>query len=143
MNIAIVRPVALAALALVLGLSSPAAAAASMYDIQGYAAHYVTGGGVLAETSPAYRKVTTAAEFVAALRAARSSGANPVKVIEIANDLAMGWNEVEEAARADGLERGVRPAGYDRSRWRFPYHAAVRNAGAAEDAEDVTRNTRQ
>ncbi|QWP75273.1 hypothetical protein J5226_16785 [Lysobacter sp. K5869] len=78
---------------------------ASMYGIQGYAANYVTGGGVIAETSPAYRKVSTAAEFVAALRAARSSAANPVKVIEIANDLAMGWNEVEDAARTDGLLR--------------------------------------
>jgi pectate lyase len=46
------------------------------------------GGGVIPETDPAYRKVYTAGDFRMALS---SSG---VKVIEIMNDLNLGWNEV-------------------------------------------------
>jgi pectate lyase len=49
--------------------------------------------------------VTTATELVAALRAAKASNANPVKVIEIMNDLNMGWNEVGTTLQADGLLR--------------------------------------
>lgn len=75
------------------------------YNIEGYAAASVTGGGNIAEGDPRYRKVTTATEFVAALRAARAADANPVKVIEIMNDLNMGWNEVGTALQADGLLR--------------------------------------
>ncbi len=95
---------------LILAVASlmPAAAAAagiSMYNIEGYAAASVTGGGYIAETDARYRRVTTPAGFIAALRAARTSSSTPVKVIEIANDLDMGWNEVNDAARADGLLR--------------------------------------
>lgn len=93
---------------LILGVASlmPAAAAGiSMYNIEGYAAASVTGGGYIAETDARYRRVTTPAGFIAALRAARTSSSTPVKVIEIANDLDMGWNEVDDAARADGLLR--------------------------------------
>jgi pectate lyase len=54
----------------------------------------VTGGGNIPEDDVRYRKVTTATELVAALNAARASGENPVKVIEIMNDLNLGWNEV-------------------------------------------------
>lgn len=75
------------------------------YDLEGYAAGRATGGGDIAEGDPRYRKVTTATELIAALRAARTSNANPVKVIEIMNDLNLGWNEVGDAARADGLLR--------------------------------------
>jgi pectate lyase len=64
------------------------------YDLEGYAAGLVTGGGNIDETDARYRKVTTATELVAALRDAKASSANPVKVIEILNDLNMGYNEV-------------------------------------------------
>ncbi|HEU5134008.1 MAG TPA: chitobiase/beta-hexosaminidase C-terminal domain-containing protein [Steroidobacteraceae bacterium] len=75
------------------------------YNIEGYAAAAVTGGGHVADSDPRYRKVTTATELVAALRAARASNANPVKVIEIMNDLNMGWHEVGTDLQADGLLR--------------------------------------
>jgi len=64
------------------------------YNLEGYAAGAVTGGGNIPESDARYRQVTTATELVAALRDAKASGANPVKVIEILNDLNMGYNEV-------------------------------------------------
>ena len=75
------------------------------YNLEGFAAGAVTGGGNIPDTDPRYRKVTTATELVAALRAAKASTANPVKVIEIMNDLNMGWNEVGTLLQADGLLR--------------------------------------
>jgi pectate lyase len=66
----------------------------SHYNLEGFAAGPVTGGGNIPDTDARYRKVTTATELVAALNAAKASSANPVKVIEIMNDLNMGWNEV-------------------------------------------------
>lgn len=75
------------------------------YNLEGFAAGAVTGGGNIAETDARYRRVTTATEFVAALRGARASNPNPVKVIEILNDLNMGWNEVGTLLQADGLLR--------------------------------------
>jgi len=75
------------------------------YNLEGYAAGAVTGGGAVLETDPRYRKVTTATELVAALRAAKASNTEPVKVIEIMNDLSMGWNEVGTLLQADGLLR--------------------------------------
>ena len=64
------------------------------YNLEGFAAGPVTGGGNIPDDDPRYRKVTTATELVAALSDAKASSANPVKVIEIMNDLNMGWNEV-------------------------------------------------
>jgi len=64
------------------------------YDLEGFAAGPVTGGGNIPDTDSRYRKVTTATELVAALNDAKASGSNPVKVIEIMNDLNLGWNEV-------------------------------------------------
>jgi pectate lyase len=64
------------------------------YNLEGYAAGAVTGGGNIAESDARYRKVTTATELVAALKDAKASSANPVKIIEILNDLNMGYNEV-------------------------------------------------
>ena len=68
---------------------------AALYDVDGYAAlgTPVTGGGVISEDSPAYRKVYTPAEFIAALDAAKRTLASPVKVIEIMNDLNLGTIE--------------------------------------------------
>ena len=67
---------------------------APRYDLEGFAAGAVTGGGAVAEDDPRYRRVTTATELVAALNAAKASNPDPVRVIEIMNDLNMGWNEV-------------------------------------------------
>ena len=75
------------------------------YNLEGFAAAAVTGGGNIPVSDARYRQVTTATEFIAALRAARASNANPVRVIEIMNDLNMGWNEVGTNLQADGLLR--------------------------------------
>ena len=81
------------------------AGSVARYNLEGFAAGVVTGGGIVAENDVRYRKVTTATEFVAALRAARASNPNPVKIIEIMNDLNMGWNEVGTLLQSDGLLR--------------------------------------
>jgi pectate lyase len=86
------------------------AGSVARYNVEGYAAASVTGGGNIPDTDPRYRKVTTATELVAALRAAKATTANPVKVIEIMNDLNMGWNEVGTDLQADGLLRTNIPA---------------------------------
>lgn len=67
----------------------------ALYDVDGYAAlgTPVTGGGVISDDNPAYRKVYTPAEFIAALDAAKRTLASPVKVIEIMNDLNLGTLE--------------------------------------------------
>jgi hypothetical protein len=75
------------------------------YNIEGFAAGAVTGGGNIPVGDARYAQVTTATELVAALRAAKASNANPVKVIEIMNDLNMGWNEVGTTLQSDGLLR--------------------------------------
>ncbi|QYM77803.1 immunoglobulin domain-containing protein [Horticoccus luteus] len=59
-----------------------------------------TGGGVIPESDPAYRKVTTAQEFVQAISDSNKT-AGKVKVIEIMNDLNLGWIEV--GATVQGL----------------------------------------
>lgn len=57
------------------------------FSLYGFGAP-TTGGGMLAETDPGYRKVYTPGDF----RLALTSGT--VKVIEIMNDLNLGWNEI-------------------------------------------------
>lgn len=52
-----------------------------------------TGGGEIPDTDPAYRKVTTPLELVQAITDSNKT-AGKVKVIEIMNDLNLGWNEV-------------------------------------------------
>jgi pectate lyase len=56
-----------------------------------------TGGGEIPETDPTYRKVTTPLELAIAIGAANK--AQGVKVIEIMNDLDLGWNEIGDAAK--------------------------------------------
>lgn len=51
----------------------------------------------MAENDPAYAKVTTPLELATALLAFNKSGS--IKVIEIMNDLDLGWNEVGSAAQ--------------------------------------------
>jgi pectate lyase len=87
--------------------AEPALLAGSVarYNLEGFAAGPVTGGGNIPDGDPRYRRVTTATELVAAIRAARASDPNPVRVIEIMNDLNMGWNEVGTLLQADGILR--------------------------------------
>lgn len=70
--------------------NSPAA-----YDLVGFA-QGTTGGGVVPESDPDYFKVTTADELGLALKS------KTVKVIEIMNDLNLGWNEIGASAQAIG-----------------------------------------
>ena len=59
----------------------------STFNLYGFGAPS-TGGGIIADTDAAYRKVYTPGDFRLAL------GNNSVKVIEIMNDLNLGWNEI-------------------------------------------------
>lgn len=58
-----------------------------------------TGGGVIPETDPAYRKVSTPQQFVQAIIDSNKT-AGAVKVIEIMNDLDLGWIEVGTAVQS-------------------------------------------
>lgn len=72
-----------------------AGGALSRFNLTGFATvgAGTTGGGVIPESDPAYVKVTNALELANALiAAAKTAGA--VKVIEIMNDLDLGWNEI-------------------------------------------------
>ncbi|PAS95490.1 MAG: hypothetical protein CGU28_12350 [Candidatus Dactylopiibacterium carminicum] len=75
---------------------------AALFNVDGYAAvAEVTGGGVLDESSSQYIKVTTAAEFLAALNNIKYStktASTVYKVIEIAADLDLGYEEAGGAA---------------------------------------------
>ncbi len=73
----------------------------SAYNLFGFATlgAGTTGGGVIPESDPAYVKVTTPLEFAAAI-ALSNKTAGAVKVIEIMNDLNLGWNEVGSAVQA-------------------------------------------
>jgi pectate lyase len=66
-------------------------------------ARAATGGGVIAESDPGYFKVTNADELVAAL------GHKTVKVIEIMNDLDLGWNEIPPSAQTGALREDEAP----------------------------------
>jgi len=68
------------------------------YNLVGFGAA-VTGGGVIAENNAAYRKVYTALDLATAVRDANKT-AGSVKVIEIMNDLNLGWNEIDPAAKS-------------------------------------------
>ena len=67
----------------------------SRYNLEGFAAGPVTGGGNIPDTRSALSQGDHGHRTGRrAQRCAKASGANPVKVIEIMNDLNMGWNEV-------------------------------------------------
>src|SRR5215831_2552886 len=74
----------------------------ALYDLAGFA-RAATGGGLLPESDPNYRKVFTADDLVAAL------GNRNTKVIEIMNDLDLGFNEVPASARTDALRSASSP----------------------------------
>jgi pectate lyase len=84
------------------GRGGSGAGGSNEYGVAGFA-RAVTGGGVLPETDPRYFRVTNAVELVAAL------GSKTVKVIEIMNDLDLGWNELPVAAQAGALRADVAP----------------------------------
>jgi pectate lyase len=69
----------------------------SAYNLVGFG-QATTGGGVIAETNSAYRKVTNALDLANAVLSAYKT-AGSVKVIEIMTNLDLGWNEVGSAVR--------------------------------------------
>jgi pectate lyase len=72
----------------------------SAYNLTGFG-RATTGGGVIPETDPAYVKVYTPMDLAVAIRSAYKT-AGSVKVIEIMNDLDLGWNEI--GAEVQGLD---------------------------------------
>jgi pectate lyase len=69
----------------------------SAYNLTGFG-RLTTGGGVIPETDPAYRKVTNALDLANAILSAYKT-AGSVKVIEIMTNLDLGWNEVGSAVQ--------------------------------------------
>jgi len=67
----------------------------SRFNLTGFGQN-TTGGGLLAETSPFYAKVTNALSFANAI------DNNNIKVIEIMTNLDLGWLEIGAAAQAVG-----------------------------------------
>ena len=67
------------------------------YNLTGFG-RFTTGGGVVATNNSAYRQVFTALDLANAILSANKT-ANSVKVIEIMNDLDLGWNEVGSAVQ--------------------------------------------
>ncbi|WP_454191308.1 pectate lyase family protein [Paenibacillus sp. Marseille-Q7038] len=65
----------------------------SDYNLSGFAIG-TTGGGEIADTDPNYVKVYNASDLALALKKG-----SKVKVIEIMNDLDLGWNEIPDAAK--------------------------------------------
>jgi pectate lyase len=65
----------------------------SAYNLIGFG-QGTTGGGVLPDTDPNYAKVFTATDLANALNS------KTVKVIEIMNDLKLGYNEIEATAKS-------------------------------------------
>jgi pectate lyase len=72
----------------------------SAFNLTGFG-NATTGGGIIADTDPAYRKVYTALDLANAILSANKT-AGSVKVIEIMNDLDLGWNEVGTAVQTLG-----------------------------------------
>jgi pectate lyase len=69
----------------------------SAYNLYGFG-RFTTGGGNIATNDAAYRQVYTALDFANAVLSAYKT-AGSVKVIEIMNDLDLGWNEVGAAVQ--------------------------------------------
>jgi pectate lyase len=86
--------------AAVLTVTTAVPVANTDYNLVGFG-QSTTGGGVIPDTDPAYRKVYTALDFANALQSAYKT-AGSVRVIEIMNDLNLGWNEVGAAVQAVG-----------------------------------------
>lgn len=84
------------------GASAAAVVADSAYDLSGFG-RLTTGGGEIPETDPHYRRVSTPAEFRAAITDPKT------KVIEIMNDLNLGWNEIPAAERKGRFRQNTPP----------------------------------
>jgi len=69
----------------------------SEYNLVGFG-QAATGGGVIPDTDPAYAKVTTPLELANAVISFNKTGT--IKVIEIMNDLDLGWNEIGSAVQS-------------------------------------------
>ena len=69
----------------------------SAYNLTGFG-NTTTGGGVIATNDPAYRQVFTPLDLANAVLSANKT-AGSVKVIEIMNDLNLGWNEIGPAVQ--------------------------------------------
>jgi len=67
----------------------------SAYNLVGFG-QATTGGGMLADTDPNYAKVYTATDLANALNS------KTVKVIEVMNDLNLGYSEIEASAKSTG-----------------------------------------
>ena len=69
----------------------------NQFNLTGFAAYGgTTGGGTIAETNSGYRKVYTPLDFVTAV----ADKTGTIKVIEIMNDLNLGYNEVDTNVQA-------------------------------------------
>ena len=79
--------------AAVLTVTTALPVAYSDYDLVGFGQN-TTGGGLLPDTDPNYAQVYTATDLANALNS------KTVKVIEIMNDLNLGYNEIEASAKA-------------------------------------------
>ncbi|WP_025676662.1 ricin B lectin [Paenibacillus massiliensis] len=84
-------------------LTSLAAANSSEYGVAGFAAG-TTGGGVVAESNSKYIQVYNATDLAKALK--KGSG---YKVVEIMNDLDLGWNEIPSAAKNSAFAQYATP----------------------------------
>ncbi|HEY1718624.1 MAG TPA: immunoglobulin domain-containing protein [Verrucomicrobiae bacterium] len=84
----------------VLTVTTMVPVANSEYNLTGFA-QSTTGGGVIATNDPAYVQVYTPLDLANALQSAYKT-AGSVKVIEIMNDLSLGWNEVGAAVQVVG-----------------------------------------
>ena len=69
----------------------------SAFNLTGFG-NRATGGGVIPETDPAYRKVTNALDLATSLVSSYKT-AGSVKVIEITTNLDLGWLEIGSAAQ--------------------------------------------
>lgn len=84
----------------VLTVTTMVPVANSEYNLTGFAQN-TTGGGMIATNDPAYVQVYTPLDLANALQSAYKT-AGSVKIIEIMNDLSLGWNEVGAAVQAVG-----------------------------------------
>lgn len=73
--------------------ATPQPGTLAQYNLTGFSEGN-TGGGAILETDSRYKKVYNATDLAAALK--KGSG---VKVVEIMNDLDLGWNEIPSAAQ--------------------------------------------
>ncbi|WP_145146205.1 family 16 glycoside hydrolase [Paenibacillus xylanexedens] len=64
------------------------------YNVTGFAAANTTGGGIIEDTDSRYMRVYNASDLAVALKKG-----SKIKVVEIMNDLDLGWNEIPASAK--------------------------------------------